>query len=251
MNDHQLTETIAALARVRDDDISDDLRAAAEDVLNGILMTPSAAREPTVVSGHAYRSRRARFVAVAVAAAFAVGATAAAADHLVHAHTGWFSSGLTADGRRTEGGPGESIRLDAPDAASVVDRIGAPIPLPPGADFDWWKEHNLGPSPEGVGVEMTTSGIRTSLESTAACAWTGYWLAGYKRGDEAQKSAALTVLEQIPTWPALVASDGGGVIDSLETRAEGARTNRPALFMQDYQVNCTGELPMTNGPQPR
>ncbi|MDQ1424713.1 MAG: hypothetical protein QOD72_2211 [Acidimicrobiaceae bacterium] len=245
MNDRQLTERIAALAPVRDEDIANGLRGAAEDLLIGITMSPSVESEGTAVRARPTRPRRARVVVIAVAAALAVGATAAAADHLVHAHTGWFGRGGT-----SEEGPGEFIRLGAPDVASVVDRIGAQIALPPGSDFEQWKAHNLRPAVNG-GAEMTTSGIRSSLEMDAACAWTGYWLDGYDRGDEAQKSSALRVLEQIPTWPALVASDGGGLVASLEQRAEGARTDRPELFMQDYQVNCTGELPMTNGPQPR
>lgn len=228
---------------MRDEDIANGLRGAAEDLLSGI-MSPSVERETTVTRARRNRPRRARTVAVAVAAALAEGATAAAADHLVHAHTGWFGRGGT-----SEEGAGEFIRLGAPDVASVVDRIGAQIALPPGSDFEQWKAHNLRPAVNG-GAEMTTSGIRASLEMVASCAWTGYWLDGHDRGDEAQKSSALRVLEQIPTWPALVASDGGGGVASLERRAERARTDRPELFMQEYQVNCTGELPMTNGPQP-
>ena len=178
---------------------------------------------------------------VAVAAALGVAATAAAAD-LLQAHTGLFGGGPG-----TEDGSGEFIRLDASDAARVVDRIGSHIALPPGANFDRWKANNLGASFLGRGASMTTSGIRASLEAAAACSWTGYWLDGYRRGDEPQKAMALTVLDEIPTWPATVASDGGGTVASLKIRAEGARTNHPELFMQDYQINCTGELSPTSG----
>ena len=110
MNDHQLTERIAALAPVRDEDIANGLRGAAEDLLIGITMSPSVESEGTAARARANRPRRARVAAVAVAAALAVTATAAAADHLVHAHTGWFGRGHT-----SEEGAGEFIRLDAPE----------------------------------------------------------------------------------------------------------------------------------------
>ncbi len=52
-------------------------------------------------------------------------------------------------------------------------------------------------------------------------------------------SAAQAVLDDIPTWPALVASDGGGLVDVLRRRAEGARAGNPDLFLGDYQLNCS------------
>ena len=58
---------------------------------------------------------------------------------------------------------------------------------------------------------MTTSGIESSLHFVAACRWTGHWLEGYQAQNAGQMSRAQEVLDDIPTWPALIGSDGGGV----------------------------------------
>ncbi len=175
-------------------------------------------------------------VIVATTAAVLIGGTAAAAV-LVDARTGTF--GL---GGRSEDGSGEFIRLDAPGAADIVDELGEDIPLPPGGNFERLKSTLLKPDPDGTGIQMSESGIVNTLSYDAACQWTGYWLDGHERGDEQQKAAAQAMLDRIPSWPAIVSSDGGGVVEQLRRRAEGARANDPSQFMQDYQINCTGEL---------
>lgn len=141
----------------------------------------------------------------------------------------------------SEEGAGEFIRLDAPDAAAVVDQIGSAIPLPPDASFDAWKATSLRPDPEtGGGSLMTEAGIRSSLSLVSACSWTGYWLDGFTRGDATTMSTAQAVLDRIPTWPAVVEADGGGIVEALRNRAEGARTKNPSLFAEDYRLNCQG-----------
>ncbi|MGI8515844.1 MAG: hypothetical protein ACR2NT_12100 [Acidimicrobiia bacterium] len=130
----------------------------------------------------------------------------------------------------------ELIRLPAADAEQVVDLLAVDIPLPPGVTFDRWKEHYLNPDAQTWESEI---GIRGSLAFTAACEWTGYWLEAFDQGDSTTMAAAQEVLDAIPTWPAVVAVDGGGVADALQNRANGARTGDPSLFIDEYRINCT------------
>lgn len=184
------------------------------------------------------RRRSTGAVAIATAAIVLIGGTAAAAV-LIEARTGRFGMG-----GQSEDGSGEFIRLDAPGAEAIVDDLAQDIPLPPEGNFDRLKATLL-TSPDGHGVEMSESGIVSTLSYDAACQWTGYWLDGYERGDERQKAEAVVVLDEIPSWPAIVTSDGGGVVEQLRMRARGAREGNPSLFMQDYRINCTGELSPT------
>jgi len=61
------------------------------------------------------------------------------------------------------------------------------------------------------------------LSLQAACQWELYWLDACERGAHGRMRDALRVLEEIPSWPALVVSDGGGVVEShREIAARGS-----------------------------
>lgn len=241
MNDHDLQELLVSVAPITDEEIASARLGSTADAMRGAIMATT--HVDTVESaGRTPRRRRrgsTRAVVLVTAAAVLIGGTAAAAV-LIEARTGRLGGGA-----QSEEGSGEFIRLDAPGAATIVDDLGEDIPLPPGGSFDRLKSTLLTTPPDGHGVEMTESGILVTLYFDAACQWTGYWLDGYERGDDRQMSDALAMLEKISSWPAIVASDGGGVVAQLRLRAEGARRNDPSLFMQDYRVNCTGELSPT------
>ncbi|TFB78499.1 hypothetical protein E3O21_05570 [Cryobacterium flavum] len=53
--------------------------------------------------------------------------------------------------------------------------------------------------------------VQRSFETVVYTAWMGEWIAAHDAGDQARMNAAIAVLEDTPTWPALVATDGGGV----------------------------------------
>ena len=242
MNDHDLQDLLVSAAPVTDEKIASARLGSTADAMRGAIMATTEI--PTIEGARGagqrrHRRRSTKAVVVATVAAVLIGGTAAAAV-LVEARTGRFGMG-----GQTEDGTGEFIRLDASGAAEIVDELGKDIPLPPGGNFDRLKSTMLKADPDGHGVEMSESGIVGTLAFNAACQWTGYWLDGYERGDEKQKAEALAVLDEIPSWPALVASDGGGVVSQLRLRADAARQNNPSLFMQDYKINCTGELSPT------
>lgn len=235
MNHDRLDDLIASLAPVTDSQIAGlaerpVVRALCLDITTTAVIERSGTQDER--TGHR-RRRKLRVGVVALVATVGLGATSAAVAFVVQARTGLFGGGPG-----TEEGSGEFIQLDAPGAAAIIDEIGSRVPLPPGHDFAEWKMLNLRRAEDGYGVVMTTSGIESSLQYVAACQWTGYWLEGYGTNDGGQMSRAQKMLDDIPTWPALVASDGGGVMEMLRRRAEGARTANPGLFMQEYQLNC-------------
>lgn len=242
MNDHELDELLASMAPITDDEVASARLGPVAEAMRGAIMTGTHQGGDYGDAGArpSRRSRRTtRMVIVATTAAVLIGGTAAAAV-LVEARTGTF--GLGGD---SEDGSGEFIRLDAAGAGKIVDELGSDIPLPPKGNFDRLKSTLLQAEPDGTGVQMTESGIVTALSHDAACQWTGYWLDGHEQGNEQQKAQAQSMLDRIPTWPAIVSSDGGGTVEQLRRRAEAARANEPASFMQDYQINCTGELSPT------
>ena len=53
--------------------------------------------------------------------------------------------------------------------------------------------------------------VQRSFETVVYTAWMGEWIAANDAGDQTRIKAAFAVLEDTPTWPALVATDGGGV----------------------------------------
>lgn len=138
-----------------------------------------------------------------------------------------------------EEGSGEWIRLDAPDAPEVILDLADGIELPPGQTFDRLLE-NLPQEP----TEQTVEGVTSMLEFEAGCIWTGYWLNAVDSGDTEARDLALAVLDEIPTWPALNASDGGGVVDAWTRNAELAAAGDVQGVLDNlYTANCISVVP--------
>jgi len=138
-----------------------------------------------------------------------------------------------------EEGFGEWIRLDAPDAPQMILELGEGIQLPPGHTFDRLIE-NLPDEP----TSQTEDGIMSTLEFHAGCIWTGYWLEAVANKDTTAQAQAQAILDDIPTWPALNASDGSGVIDAWRRNAELAAAGDVQGVLDNlYTNNCTDVVP--------
>lgn len=229
MNDDQVDQLVrSAIPHPEDWLASLPLERAEAALCEEIMARPKLVAVPS-------SRRRRRLVKVMAAGALALSLTAATWS----AVGPW--TGLFGGGPGSEEGTGEFIRLDVDGARPVLDRIAKRVPLPPGGSFDQAKA-NLQRPPDVDGDRrghvMTESGIESTFAGVAACQWTGFWLDGYQRGDAAQMAQAQAVLDAIPTWPIITASDGGGYGPLLARRAEGARTANPDLFLPEYQLNC-------------
>jgi hypothetical protein len=145
----------------------------------------------------------------------------------VHARTGTYGAG-------GEMGTSELIRLGAPDAAVVLTELGANVPLPPGATFDDFIARRT----KQAGVE-SEDGLRGTLEFAAACQWTAYWLDAQRSGDGAAMADAQAALDAVPNRPALVAPDGGGVVEMWRRIAEATRAgDRAKVGPAGYAGSC-------------
>lgn len=168
-------------------------------------------------------------VALGATAVFGVGVGAAAADgHLFSARTG-------EHGRGEEVGTSELIDVDAADAPEVIREITMDVPLPPGGSLEGWIEDV--PDETDVWAE---EGILSGAMFIASCQWAAYWLDAQASGDRVAQAEASAVLDEIPTWRAVVATDGGGIVRMHQRIADAARRGDPqALRDAGYQVNCT------------
>jgi hypothetical protein len=196
------------------------------------MLRDEITREPIAVSATRRPRRRRALAALCVIGLVGAGTGVAAANGLF-ARTGKQATG-------GEDGTGEVIRVDAPDAPAVVAELGAGVPLPPGVSID----DVTAPFLAGEPTEQSESGLQASIEFVAACKWATYWLDSNAAGDATAMADAQAVLDAVPSWSALVAADGGGVIDVWRNIAEAARAMDPvALQDAGYHVNCTDVRP--------
>ncbi len=226
----RIDELVARRSKVSDDTLA-EVRVDAREVL-WALRDVGLDHAGVTASEPAPRRRVRRGVVSGIVAAALTVTTATAA--------GWISArtGVEADGDGQ--GTGEMIRLDGSDLDAVVDRLRRGIPLPPGGGFEAWTQGQREMDP----TTMSSSTLRQTLAFVAACQWTGYWLDAFDRGDRAAMSRAQEVLDEIPAWPEFAS---GGITNLLRTRADGARQGNPALFQQDYDINCAGASPVGPG----
>lgn len=155
------------------------------------------------------RSVRAAAVWGAATAALAVGAVTAgpAVAHSVQtflAQSGWTSWGTEV----VEGS--EFIDTSAPDLAEYVDTIyPADLPLAPGQTREGVISTVVSLQSPGLRQEV---GLRRDIERQIRLGWLEEWIDAYQVVDSGRMASAATVLLDSATWPAFVATDGGGVV---------------------------------------
>jgi len=180
------------------------------------------------------RPRRARrtLVAGAVAGAVLAAGGVAAAAVWTSAHTGRHgTAGLS------ENDTSEWLDVAGEDFPSVARHLGQSFPFPPGDGGD---AYIPGQFPH-TGL-MQVSGVQRTLAMDAACAWQGYWLQEHDAGRAAEADAAVTRLQQVPTWSAITANSASSVVALYRTAAEAARSGDAATVRQVWSVGCS-DLP--------
>lgn len=113
--------------------------------------------------------------------------------------------------------------------AAAIDRLGADIALPPGGSFDAL-----------INVNWTEDerGLAGTLAFNAWCQWTGRWIDADIAGDSDSRREALSVMEDVPSWPQIVEVDAGGVVAGLTGIAESADAGDIDAVVTNYQTNC-------------
>ncbi|MFN8111070.1 MAG: hypothetical protein U0Y82_14695 [Thermoleophilia bacterium] len=154
--------------------------------LRDAVEPPAAVRVP---SGASRRRRRVLALALGVVA---VGTGTALAVHVAGTHTG---TTLPPE-EVPAGGPGEVLRMDAPDFTTEVGRLTGDIAFPPGyaAQRGLVERVYFTPQPNS---SVTLGAARGYVADGAACAWTDAWAVADAHGDRAGMAASVRALRAL------------------------------------------------------
>jgi len=96
-----------------------------------------------------------------------------------------------------------------------------------------------------IGGELASTPALTSetsvqrlFENTAYCSWVGLWLDSDTAGDTASRDDATAVLRDAASWPAMTATDGGGIMDNQAAFAGLAEDGDREGVMLAAQMNA-------------
>ncbi len=202
-----------------DEDLLGALRAA--DPASRVVLSPSEATLVVRRARPASRPRRWPIWTAALAGVLVIGVPAGAVATGFAARTGWFGSPNPGDDRATHqstemsNANDEWIDLGADDLADVVGTLLSPaMPLAPGVTAEDLVARTVDAIAQDDAV-ATETGVRRSLEHESYTDWIDAWIAAHDRGDAAGQHAAAEVLAEAADWPAMVATDGGGVTDVM------------------------------------
>lgn len=210
-----------------DADLLDALRVADPAAQITLTTTEATAAVRRARPSRPPRRRWAIWTAAA-AALIAVGAPVGAVATDFAARTGWFgspnpggASGPDSESiASTESDGTEWFDLDADDLPEVIASLFPHwLPLAPGVT-----DATLSARVTDVLTEMDGLGQETLILKTyeyeAYRDWIGAWIAAHDRGDVSGQERAAEALEEAASWPATVATDGGGIADSMRAFAE-------------------------------
>lgn len=171
------------------------------------------------------RRRRWILPVAAIAVVCAVGIPGAAVASGYLARTGWFGSPHpgSPEGTRpigTEADGSEWIDTSAVDYGDyAVTLWPAYAPVPAGYDTTAFARAIAADGVEGL---RQVTGIRSEFEQNARCAWRAEWLDADALGEAERAATAAQTLTAAATWPATVATDGGGIVDVERALAAAA-----------------------------
>lgn len=196
------------------------------------------------------RRHPARWVAAGALAAAAIAiAVPAAADHLFQAQTGTY--GEPRSSLNTEEDDSEVIFTSAEDFVDYTTTIYPYwMPLPAGIQGDEVRidvamsmkaasDADADPASGAGGAHTTETGIVASFEFAGQCLWMDEYIRAHRTGDAARAAAAAVVLADAATWPEIVSTDGGGVVDSFDRIAASAAAGDVASVAADASLNCS------------
>ena len=225
ITDDELTTRLAradAATHVRADSETLDALLAATGELEA-LTRPRHTRRVALITGGVIAS-------LAVTAATPVGAQVI--DSFV-ALTGWNpapSSEIIADS--------PWINTGASDFAEYARTIyPAALALPDSVSSATVFDYGVAAHQQNPGTTQAISVVRT-FETAAQCAWLGEFTDARAEGDTGRADAALAVIRASADWPAIVATDGGGIADGIREFANAAAYGD--VRIASLGIDCTG-----------
>ncbi|MGQ0743956.1 MAG: hypothetical protein ACT4OS_06400 [Acidimicrobiales bacterium] len=171
------------------------------------------------------RRRRLRTMASIALAAVAIPTAAVAINGGIH--TGIF--GGKGDTELVSGE--ELLNLSDPAIVEVVREVASRTPLPPGDTFETVLDRYPRPQPT-TGQQAV---IVTEVQAYAQCRWYSHWLIG----DTSTRQAALSVIEQFPSWEFVgnfAPGDSGPQL--VRDTVSEVRQNKESLVRQFLTTNC-------------
>lgn len=219
-HDHDLDPV---LKRMRDADPAATLQA--NDTTLTRLLSDTKRLRPS-------RQRRYFIIGAGVAGVLAIAVTAPAAANAVHAF--FARTGMFGNASNTEEDATEWIDLLAPDSRDYIASIYPEyLPIPPGsnalefqvqvADQIIAAAHATSVLEGGAGIQQQRTGLVRSFEQTVYGEWIRTWLTADAAGDTETRETATATLQAACTWPAMVETDGGGIIAWMQTFADAAK----------------------------
>lgn len=116
----------------------------------------------------------------------------------------------------------EWIDTSAPDFPEYLRAtLSSDATLPPGMDHDELVERIIAQSTANPGLTQEV-GFRRTYEMIAHCGWMAEWQRATRGGDTEAANRAVEELQAATEWGALVATDGGGIMDLYRDVAESA-----------------------------
>lgn len=109
----------------------------------------------------------------------------------------------------------EWVDLEASDLRAYIDHVFPDeTPLPPSLTREEIidRTYAIWSTPDAMTQEV---GLRRSVESFAYCGWAMELIDAQRDGDEGRYDHAAAIVLSAADWPALVATDGGGITDRL------------------------------------
>ncbi|MBA4247395.1 MAG: hypothetical protein C0444_03755 [Microbacterium sp.] len=230
----------------------------------GNVVADAATRRSAVRAAMASSNNRSRWsktwaviiVAIGAAVVIPVGASATG----FAAFTGWFGSpnppetvieesGSTRSS--SEADSSEWLDVLSDDFIEAATQLMPPyITLPEGTDRQQFARvvaesmRNAtvtGPDAETVGefgALMQTTGVVATYELHAQCAWRAEWIDAFDNSEQQRTELATQALTNSATWPATVATDGGGVVANEQRLAAAAEAGDRTTVATEGLRNC-------------
>jgi len=182
----------------------------------------------------ARRPRRRLWIIGGIIGALAVGAAAPATAGAVHdflAQTGQYGSGSGEVADTTEW-----IDVTAPDAAEYMTTLYPDyLPIPSSVDEQRFRERVVdvlittakasSADEGGAAVMQQSTGLVRTFEAATYAEWIRTWLEADAAGDSAARAEATSAMRAACEWPAIVTTDGGGIVDLMKRFADAAERN--------------------------
>ncbi|KNH16296.1 hypothetical protein ACU18_14155 [Arthrobacter sp. ZBG10] len=143
----------------------------------------------------------------------------------------------------------ELIRPLASDYAKFAKTKYGSLPIPDGMEEDRLKtevanSEAVSYQRNSQGVDVITQDIAPVLryEGVVRCLWLREWSEGYSAADAGARSKAVGVLRQSLSWPATVATDGGGVVEHMTTVVAAAELGDSEAVRTGFGVWACSDL---------